>query len=300
METSKHIFILNGAPRSGKDTFANLMNEFIVTKHISSITPIKNAAMALGWNGDKTGKARNFLCEMKKFVNSQGDYIWQFLDKEVREFQQDTETKVLLIDIREPEEIAKAVTRYNAKTIKISRPEEVAFTEITNTSDQNVDNYAYDYTVGNFSNMEKFKDIVKTFVDSYIIPSIFPLYGKVIAVDFDGTLAITQYPKIIEPIKETISFVRLAKEKGAKIVLWTCREGEVLNEAVEWCRLNYVPIDYVNENVPERIKYFNNDSRKIGADLYIDDKSVSRIVDGDDRNNFLFDWLIQQETFIKN
>lgn len=294
METGKQIFILNGAPRSGKDTFANLMNEFIATKHISSITPIKNAAMALGWNGDKTNKARDFLCEMKKFVNSQGDYIWQFLDKEVREFRQDTETMVLLIDIREPEEIAKAVARYNAKTIKISRPEECAFTEMTNTSDRNVDNYVYDYTVGNFSNMEKFKEIVKIFVDSYIIPNALPLYGKVIAVDFDGTIARTEYPKIIKPIESTINFLKTAKELGAKIILWTCREGKVLDDAVEWCKLHSVPIDYVNENVPERTKYFNNDSRKVGADLYIDDKSVNYI----HNNENLFIWLKSQETFV--
>lgn len=206
----------------------------------------------------------------------------------------------MLIDIREPEEIAKAVKRYNAKTIKISRPEEFAFglpfTEITNTSDRNVNNYTYDYDLGNFGDIEAFRNIVKDFANKYIYPSILPLYGKVIAVDFDGTIAKTQYPKIIEPIKETIEFLKIAKNLGAKIVLWTCREGKVLDEAVQWCKSHSVPIDYVNENVPERIKYFNNDSRKIGADLYIDDKSVECILD----NETLLNWLKKQETFMAN
>lgn len=72
---NKQIFILNGTAGAGKDTFANLLNEHIPTKHISSITPVKQAAQELGWNGEKTDNARKFLCELKKFVNSQGDYI---------------------------------------------------------------------------------------------------------------------------------------------------------------------------------------------------------------------------------
>lgn len=78
---NKKIFILNGTAGAGKDTFANLLNEHIPTKHISSITPVKQAAQALGWGGNKTDSARKFLCELKKFVNSQGDYIWDYLDK---------------------------------------------------------------------------------------------------------------------------------------------------------------------------------------------------------------------------
>ncbi len=66
-----------------------------------------------------------------------------------------------------------------------------------------------------------------------------------------------------------------AKAQGAVIILNTCREGENLETAVRWCKANNVPIDYVNENEPNRVKFWGNDSRKIGADLYLDDKSIS-------------------------
>lgn len=98
--------------------------------------------------------------------------------------------------------------------------------------------------------------------------------GIVIAVDFDNTIALTSYPQIISPIYDTILFLYEAKVNGAIIVLWTCREGEELRQAVEWCNNNFIPIDFVNENVPDRIKRFGSDCRKISADIYIDDKAV--------------------------
>ena len=100
----------------------------------------------------------------------------------------------------------------------------------------------------------------------------------IIAVDFDNTIAVTEYPKIIKPIDTTIHILRQAKELGATIILWTCREGKELENAVNWCKENNVPIDYVNENVPERIEKWGNDCRKIGADVYIDDKSINPLI----------------------
>ena len=46
------------------------------------------------------------------------------------------------------------------------------------------------------------------------------------------------------------------------------------SQAVDWCKENNVPIDYINENAPHRIAEWGNDCRKVGADLYIDDKAL--------------------------
>ena len=100
----------------------------------------------------------------------------------------------------------------------------------------------------------------------------------IIAVDFDNTIAVTEYPKIIKPIDMIIFTLKQAKERGATIILWTCREGKELENAVNWCKENNVPIDYVNENVPERIEKWGNDCRKIGADVYIDDRSINPLI----------------------
>lgn len=266
---NKQIFILNGTARAGKDPFANLLNEHFPTKHISSITPVKKAAEALGWSGEKTPDYREFLCEMKKFVNSKGEFIWNYLDKEVEDFRNDDKSQILLIDIREPDEIKKAVEKYDAKTILIVRRRVEV---LSNSADAEVYKYGYDYLIDNDDNLNNLWLKVKAFAKKITPPE---WDGVVIAVDFDNTFAKTEYPKIIEPIPETIDFIRKAKAKGAEIILYTCREGKELDAALEWCKANNVPIDRANENSPARIKRWGNDCRKIGADLYIDDKACS-------------------------
>lgn len=164
---NKQIFILNGTAGSGKDTFAATLNTYISTKHISSITPVKEAAKTLGWNGEKTPEYRNFLSDFKAFLNSHGNFIQNYLDKQVEDFIRDEKAKILLIDIREPIEIKKYVKKYNAKTILIRNPFAENKTAVANlnNSDSNVLNYGYDYVVLNNSNMSTFKENIKAFAD---------------------------------------------------------------------------------------------------------------------------------------
>lgn len=97
----------------------------------------------------------------------------------------------------------------------------------------------------------------------------------VIAVDFDGTLFKDKYPLVGEPIYPVINYIKRAKEESNKIILWTCRQGQDLAVALEACNQIGLTFDAVNCNLDERIERYNgNDSRKVGADLYIDDKSI--------------------------
>ncbi len=94
-----------------------------------------------------------------------------------------------------------------------------------------------------------------------------------IAVDFDGTIVDHEYPEIG---KEKLFAFRTLKEiekKGANLILWTIRTGKELDEAVEFCRKNGLEFYAVNKNYPEEI-FDENVSRKINADIYIDDKNV--------------------------
>ncbi len=164
---NKQIFILNGTAGAGKDTFAGLLNEYIPTKHISSITPIKQASKVFGWSGEKTPEYRNFLCEFKKFLNKQGEFIWNYLDKSVEAFMSNKENLVLLIYIREPEEIKRDVNRYKAKTIFISNsraPSSAAQTNY-NESDLNVGRYSYYYTIKNDGTVNDFRANIKAFAE---------------------------------------------------------------------------------------------------------------------------------------
>ena len=97
---------------------------------------------------------------------------------------------------------------------------------------------------------------------------------KIIAVDFDGTLCVDKYPEIGEPYEEVIQCLKELKQRGDKLILWTCRKDERLREAVEWCAERGIIFDAVNENLPEVIERYGGDTRKVHADCYIDDKNA--------------------------
>ena len=98
---------------------------------------------------------------------------------------------------------------------------------------------------------------------------------KVIAVDFDGTLCTRKWPKIGEPNTELIRQLAEEQENGAAVILFTCREGKLLKEAVKWCREQGLVFDEVNRNLKERIRAYKGDSRKISADVYVDDRAAT-------------------------
>lgn len=97
--------------------------------------------------------------------------------------------------------------------------------------------------------------------------------ATIIAVDFDGTLCENAWPEIGEPNSEVIYYILKRQKEGCKIILWTSRFGKQVDEAVNWCKDRGLYFDAVNENLPEIIELFGQDSRKIYADEYIDDKA---------------------------
>jgi len=100
--------------------------------------------------------------------------------------------------------------------------------------------------------------------------------SKIIAVDFDGTLCENKYPDIGRPNKDMLHYIKKRKRNGCKIILWTCRNGELLDNAVKWCKAHGLEFDAVNENLPEIIELFGSDTRKIFANLYIDDRAYGK------------------------
>lgn len=97
---------------------------------------------------------------------------------------------------------------------------------------------------------------------------------KVIAVDFDGTLCESKWPEIGRANLPVINYLLQRQANGDKLILWTCRTGELLDAAVMWSLQHGLRFDAVNANLPERIAEYGNDCRKISADEYWDDKSV--------------------------
>lgn len=91
----------------------------------------------------------------------------------------------------------------------------------------------------------------------------------IIAVDFDDTLMIRGRAN-----DGLIMRLRNQQKRGDIVILWSCREGQKLKEAVSFLRNNNFTPNYVNCNCPEGIKRMGHDSRKVFADVYIDDKNM--------------------------
>lgn len=98
----------------------------------------------------------------------------------------------------------------------------------------------------------------------------------VYAIDFDGTLCENNFPEIGSPNYSLIYHLIKRKKQGNKLILWTCRCGDRLKEAVAWCKTLGLEFDAVNENIPEIIEHWGGDGRKVFADVYIDDKAVNK------------------------
>lgn len=98
----------------------------------------------------------------------------------------------------------------------------------------------------------------------------------IIAVDFDGTLVEDRFPEIGEPREWVWDDVFEAQKIGAKIILWTSRDNERLKAAVEFCTNRGLHFDAINDNLDECKVMFDNDTRKVFADEYWDDKAVVR------------------------
>ena len=97
---------------------------------------------------------------------------------------------------------------------------------------------------------------------------------KIIAVDFDGTLCFSDWPALGEPNLQLIEYLKRWKKQGNKLILWTCRAGEALDLAISWCREHDLVFDAINDNLPEIVEKYGNNSRKITCDYYIDDRAV--------------------------
>ena len=91
----------------------------------------------------------------------------------------------------------------------------------------------------------------------------------IIAVDYDGTLSIDGKPNI--PL---IARLRREQASGSIVILWTCRNGKSLAEAVQQLAACGFKPNYVNANCPQAIRQFGGDTRKVYADVYIDDKNA--------------------------
>tara|TARA_R110000822_G_scaffold125716_4_gene260638 strand:- start:5470 stop:5859 length:390 start_codon:yes stop_codon:yes gene_type:complete len=111
-------------------------------------------------------------------------------------------------------------------------------------------------------------------MNSQILSYVRP-FKAILAIDFDGTICMSDYPALGMQRKDAGVYMRKLAKDGYGIVINTCREGIALSDAIKWLHKNAIPYHYVNCNFPHLIEMYGADCRKISADLYIDDKCLT-------------------------
>ena len=99
----------------------------------------------------------------------------------------------------------------------------------------------------------------------------------IIAIDFDGTIVEDAYPKVGKPRIFAFETLKRLQDEGHRLILWTYRSGKKLDEAVKFCEDNGIVFYAVNKSFREE-KFDYSKSRKIYADLYIDDRNIGGIL----------------------
>ena len=100
---------------------------------------------------------------------------------------------------------------------------------------------------------------------------------KIIAVDFDGTIVDDAYPGIGKAKMFAFDTIKRLQNDGHRIVLWTYRHGKKLDEAVAFCKANGIEFYAINNSFPNET-FEGKESRKIGADIFIDDRNIGGFI----------------------
>jgi hypothetical protein len=98
--------------------------------------------------------------------------------------------------------------------------------------------------------------------------------SKIIAVDFDGTIVQDAYPSIGKPMLFAFETLKMLQNDGHRLILWTYRYGTKLQEAVDFCKESGIEFYAVNKSYPEEKYDESQASRKIHADVFIDDRNL--------------------------
>lgn len=175
-ETHKsNVFIMNGYPGSGKTSFENFVAEELGpgAKVLSTITPIKELAKQIGWDGTKTPKDRAFLSDLKDLLTKYNDYSFKYIVQEVIKHYQfcDNEDipankRCVFIDCREPKEIKRLVDKFCGHSCIITR--NGAPQDLSNHADSEVNNFEYDIEIDNSSTLENLQKLAKMFIQEYL------------------------------------------------------------------------------------------------------------------------------------
>ena len=162
--------LINGFPKSGKDTFIELCQENTTTRvhNFSTIDPLKNVLLSLGWDGTKSDEVRNFLFEFKERIEHMFQTSQKYIEKQLQWVKLIDSTsdrdQIVFIHCREPwqlTEFKKVFKSYNVSTLLVVRSD-------MNSSlleDYVIAKYSYDKVINNFGTLEDLNEEAKKYMD---------------------------------------------------------------------------------------------------------------------------------------
>lgn len=164
------IIIVNGYPRSGKDTFCDIADDQFYTVNYSTVDTVKDIARQMGWNGEKTPKNRDMLSALKDFYVDWFDGTFKEIQEIVYFSKNEGEEHFIFIHAREPEEIGRVKEwckeiSLKCYTVFIERDVE---TEHGNHADADVNKFSYDLYIDNNGSLELFREKVLDILDRMI------------------------------------------------------------------------------------------------------------------------------------
>ena len=147
------VYIINGVGGSGKSTFVSILSELHPSiKEISTVDKVKEVAKLAGWNGEKDGRGRRFLADIKDAMDAYDKLSQKNVDKVIEE----APYYIYFINARSNYDIDYFKRRWNAKTILIERPGSPLI--FSNHADAGVIDYNYDIVICNGGNLENLRN----------------------------------------------------------------------------------------------------------------------------------------------
>ena len=183
----KKVFVINGVGTSGKGEFVSRLGKYIPTYGYSIVDLPKQAAKVLGWDGGKTEKDRKFLSDIMDLSDSYNDAPFKDVVEIIADFKSNRiETDVLVVDMRDPKDIARAVETFGAETILVRKPDVKKIK--SNHADANVENYEYDYIIENDGTLEQLDKMAYLFSEQVIKNRCFDTPAKFRCCDLVGEI----------------------------------------------------------------------------------------------------------------
>lgn len=167
------VIIINGAARTGKDTFVEMVAAESSTEviNLSTIDPVKNAMKRLGWDGvTKNDETRQMMADLKQLWISHMNGPFNYIVKTINDIMlvQDGVDVNFFVHCREPEEIAKLKQHYKYDGISLLIKRDGLHVP-KNGADDVVENFVYDHLVDNSGSLELLKFYAREFIDKWIL-----------------------------------------------------------------------------------------------------------------------------------